>query len=174
MWVVACLEFLDDYKSRGEDWAKLGALTVHRSEADASRGRRDMLEQLLVRKDLVGLEIEGGYGPEGFWEEMARHLKKCPSVPSEEDAAREAAQLLRTCPEDELEAFYEARVNGESVPRRWAVCVRHVEDATRPQTSDESMKSRFDRAELFRIAAGAPIFSSYRRLSHRGFCARPS
>ena len=137
MWVVACLEFVDDYKSRGEDWAKLGALTVHRSEADASRGRRDMLEQLLVRKDLVGLEIEGGYGPEGFWEEMARHLKKCPSVPSEEDAAREAAQLLRTCPEDELEAFYEARVNGESVPRRWAVCVRHVEDATRPQTGEE-------------------------------------
>jgi hypothetical protein len=138
MWVVACLEFLDDYKSRGEDWAKLGALTVHRSETDASRGRRHMLERLLVRKDLVGLEIEGGYGPEGFWKEMARHLKQCPSVPSEEDAAREAARLLRTCPDDELEAFYEARVKGESVPRRWSVCVRHVEEATRQQTGEEA------------------------------------
>ena len=129
MWVVACLEFLDDHKSRGQNWAELGAVSVHGSEADAQRGRRDVLVQLLVHKDLVDFELEGGYGPEGFWKEMARHLKKCPpSVPSEEDAAREAAALLRTCPDDELESFYAARVKSESVPRRWSVYVRHVED----------------------------------------------
>ena len=133
MWVVACLEFLDDYKSRGQAWAELGDVSVHRSEADALRGRRDVIVQLLVQKDLVGLELEGGYGPEGFWKEMARHLKECPCLPSEEDAAREAARLLHKCPDDELESFYVARVKGESVPKRWSVYVRHVENTAIPE-----------------------------------------
>ena len=135
MWVVACIEYLDDYKSRGQDWARLGAVSVYRSEAEARRGRRDVLVQLLVQKDLVGLELEGGYGPEGFWKEMARHLIECTSVPSEEDAAQEAARLLRLCPDKELESFYAARVKGESVPRRWSVDLRHVGDAALPEGS---------------------------------------
>ena len=127
MWVLACLEFLDDYKSRGLPWAELGAVSVHESEADACKGRRDLLVQLLVHKDLIGLELEGGYGPEEFWKEMAKHLQKCAAVPSEEDAAREAEQLLCECPDDELESFYAARVKGESCPKRWSIFIRQVE-----------------------------------------------
>jgi len=133
MWVVACLEFLDDYKSRGLNWAELGAVSVHRSKADALRGQRDLLVQLLVQKDLVGFELEGGYGLEGFWKEMARHLKECPCLPSEEDAAQEAMRLLQKCPNEELESFYGARVKGESVPKRWSVYVRHVENFAVPE-----------------------------------------
>ena len=60
---------------------------------------------------------------------MARHLKECPCLPSEEDAAREAARLLHKCPDDELESFFVARVKGESIPKRWSVYIRHVENA---------------------------------------------
>jgi hypothetical protein len=126
------LEFRDDYKSRGEEWAKLGDIKLYGNEADAVRGRRESLLRLLIDEDLVGFELEGGYGPEGFWKEMARHLKECGSVPSEEDAVSEASLLLRSCPDAELESFYTARVKGESVPRRWTVEVRRIEDAAMP------------------------------------------
>ena len=141
MWVVACIEFLDDYKSRGLDWAKLGAVSVYRSESDARRGRRDALVQLLVKADLVGLELEGGYGPEEFWKVMVQHLKECPSVPPEEDtAAQEATRLLQSCSDAELESFYAARLKGESVPNRWSVEVRHVEEAAAHEPCDKHVK----------------------------------
>ena len=132
MWVVACLEFRDDYKSRGEEWAKLGDIKLYGNEVDALRGRRESQVRLLIDEDLVGLELEGGYGPEGFWKEMAQHLKECGSTPSEDDAASEALHLLRSCPDAELESFYAVRAKGESVPRRWSVEVRHIEDAAMP------------------------------------------
>lgn len=131
MWLVACLEFLDDHKSRGKDWAELGAVRLYASELEALQGRRDAMVNLLIDRDLVAIELEGGYGHEHFWREMARHLPHCPEQPlgdaeNEIDLVQETSQLLSACSDAELLAFYEARVKGQFVRRRWSIVLREI------------------------------------------------
>jgi len=51
VWVVTCLEFLDDCEARGEPWADLNTVSVHVSRDEAMLARRALVLQILEELD---------------------------------------------------------------------------------------------------------------------------